>query len=111
MKPYFHWGLRSLAYKINRIGTGTFPKETDQVSVFYEGKLLNGEIFDSSYGEKKPVQLNLNRVIPGWTEGLQLIAEGGEIELYIPYHLAYGEKGQSPKIEPFSSLIFKIPDY
>ena len=97
-----------LAYKINRVGTGIFPKETDQVSVFYEGKLLNGEIFDSSYGEQNPVQLNLNRVISGWTEGLQLIAEGGEIELYIPYHLAYGEKGQSPKIEPFSSLIFKV---
>tara|TARA_B100000963_G_C22625033_1_gene671897 strand:+ start:653 stop:1471 length:819 start_codon:yes stop_codon:yes gene_type:complete len=97
-----------LAYKINRVGTGVFPKETDEVSVFYEGKLINGKIFDTSYGGENPVKLNLSGVIPGWTEGLQLIAEGGEIELYIPYNLAYGEKGQAPRIEPFSSLIFKV---
>jgi FKBP-type peptidyl-prolyl cis-trans isomerase len=97
-----------LAYKIKKLGSGTFPKQTDEVSVHYEGKLLDGTIFDSSAGREEPIQLSLNRVIPGWTEGLQLIAEGGEIELYIPYQLAYGENGQAPKIEPFSSLIFKV---
>ncbi len=97
-----------LAYKIKKSGSDLLPKETDEVSVHYEGKLLDGTIFDSSYGRKAPVQLSLNRVIPGWTEGLQLIGEGGEIELYIPYQLAYGENGQAPKIEPFSSLIFKV---
>jgi FKBP-type peptidyl-prolyl cis-trans isomerase FklB len=97
-----------LGYKIINKGTGISPKETDEVSVFYEGKLLDGTIFDSSAGREDPIQLSLNRVIPGWTEGLQLIAEGGEIELYIPYQLAYGEGGQAPKIEPFSSLIFNV---
>jgi FKBP-type peptidyl-prolyl cis-trans isomerase len=97
-----------LAYKINKLGSGSFPKQTDEVSVHYEGKLLDGTIFDSSAGREDPIQLSLNRVIPGWTEGLQLIAEGGEIELYIPYQLGYGENGQAPKIEPFSSLIFKV---
>ena len=97
-----------LAYKINRVGYGAFPKESDNVSVFYEGKLIDGTIFDSSYGNQKPVQLNLSGVIEGWTEGLQLISEGGEIELYIPEYLAYGIQGKAPKIEPYSSLIFKI---
>lgn len=97
-----------LAYKINKVGTGAFPKEMDEVSVFYEGKLLNGTIFDGNYEDKSPLKLNLSSVIPGWTEGLQLISEGGEIELYIPYYLAYGEKGSPPRIEPFSSLVFKV---
>ena len=97
-----------LAYKIKKLGSGNFPKETDEVSVHYEGKLLDGTIFDSSEGRGAPIKLSLNRVIPGWTEGLQLIAEGGKIELYIPYQLAYGENGQAPKIEPFSSLIFNV---
>lgn len=97
-----------LAYKINRVGTGAFPKETDEVSVFYEGKLLNGTMFDGNYESKSPLKLNLSGVISGWTEGLQLISEGGEIELYIPYYLAYGEKGSPPRIEPFSSLVFKV---
>ena len=97
-----------LQYKIIKEGTGNFPKPTDKVKVHYEGKLLNGEIFDSSIQRGKPIDFGLNQVIPGWTEGMQYIKEGGEIELYIPYNLAYGERGAGASIPPFAALIFKV---
>lgn len=97
-----------LGYKIKRTGNGVFPKATDEVTAHYEGKLIDGTIFDSSYPRGNPATFPLTRVIKGWTEGLQFIDEGGEIELYIPYNLAYGENGSGAKIPPYSTLIFKV---
>jgi FKBP-type peptidyl-prolyl cis-trans isomerase len=97
-----------LQYKILKKGTGNFPKPTDKVKVHYEGKLLNGKIFDSSFERGQPIDFGLNQVIPGWTEGMQYINEGGEIELYIPYNLAYGERGAGANIPPFAALIFRV---
>jgi len=97
-----------LQYKITKVGSGAYPKATDQVQVHYEGKLLNGQIFDSSFERGQPAAFGLNQVIPGWTEGLQHINEGGEIELYIPYFLAYGEQGAGGAIPPYATLVFKV---
>ena len=97
-----------LAYKITRTGNGKKPVETDAVNAHYEGKLLNGNIFDSSYKRGQPTEFPLNRVIKGWTEGLQYVEEGGEIILYIPYNLGYGYRGSGQKIPPYSTLIFKV---
>lgn len=102
-----------LQYKVITEGTGKSPKATDSVVVHYEGKLLDGKVFDSSYERGEPVEFPLNAVIAGWTEGLQLMKEGGTYELYIPADLAYGEMGtppmgDNPGIEPNSTLTFKI---
>jgi FKBP-type peptidyl-prolyl cis-trans isomerase FklB len=97
-----------LQYKILTKGTGNFPKPTDKVKVHYEGKLLNGQVFDSSFERGQPIDFGLNQVIPGWTEGMQYINEGGEIELYIPYNLAYGERGAGGSIPPYATLIFRV---
>lgn len=96
-----------LQYKVVTEGTGKSPKATDSVVVHYEGKLIDGKVFDSSYERGEPIEFPLNQVIAGWTEGLQLMKEGGTYELYIPSDLAYGEQG-NPGIEPNSTLIFKI---
>ena len=97
-----------LAYKITREGAGVKPGPTDKVTAHYEGRLIDGSIFDSSYPRGNPIEFPLNRVIKGWTEGLQLLGEGGAIELYIPYDLGYGENGSGNKIPPYSTLIFKV---
>jgi len=97
-----------LQYKVTKEGKGSFPKDIDTVTVHYEGKLINGEIFDSSFQRGQTATFGLNQVIKGWTEGLQYINEGGEIELYIPYNLAYGERGAGGSIPPFATLIFKV---
>jgi FKBP-type peptidyl-prolyl cis-trans isomerase FkpA len=97
-----------LAYKILKEGKGKSPKATDTVEVHYEGKLINGEVFDSSLKRGKSISFPLNRVIKGWTEGLQLMKEGGKIKLVIPYNLAYGERGAPPKIPGGATLIFEI---
>lgn len=96
-----------LQYKVIKEGSGQSPKATDTVTVNYEGKLLDGTIFDSSYERGEPISFPLDQVIAGWTEGLQLMKPGGQYELYIPSDLAYGETG-NPMIEPNSVLIFKI---
>lgn len=96
-----------LKYKVLRKGDGRSPKATDIVKVNYEGKLLNGTIFDSSYQRGEPIEFPLNRVIPGWTEGLQLMQEGAEYEFLIPSNLAYGPQGAGP-IPPNSDLIFTV---
>ena len=82
-----------LQYKILRIGTGRQPKATDTVSVNYRGTLTNNKEFDSSYGRGTPSSFSLSSVIKGWTEGLQLIKEGGKIKLFVPPDLAYGDRG------------------
>jgi len=97
-----------LQYKIVKAGSAKKPKATDKVEVHYEGTLLNGTIFDSSYKRGKTIEFGLNQVIKGWTEGVQLIGEGGEIMLYIPSELAYGSNGSGRDIGPNATLIFKV---
>ena len=96
-----------LQYKVVTAGTGKSPKATDVVEVNYEGKLIDGTVFDSSYERGEPIEFPLNQVIAGWTEGLQLMKEGGKYEFYIPSDIAYGEVGNSG-IEPNSTLIFTV---
>ena len=98
-----------LQYKIAVAGEGKSPKATDTVLVHYKGTLLDGTEFDSSYKRKEPITFPLNRVIPGWTEGLQLLKEGGKATLYIPSKLAYGERGTpGGPIGPNETLIFEV---
>ncbi len=96
-----------LQYKVVVEGTGKQPKETETVRVHYKGTLLDGTEFDSSYQRGEPAEFALNRVIQGWTEGLQLMKEGAKWVLYIPADLAYGPRG-SGVIEPHSTLIFEV---
>lgn len=96
-----------LQYKIVREGTGASPDENDMVSVHYRGTFVNGDQFDSSYDRGQPAEFPVNRVIPGWTEGLQMMKEGAKWELYIPYNLAYGEQGREG-IPPYATLIFEV---
>ena len=88
-------------------GTGVKPAATDTVTTHYEGKLLNGEIFDSSLARGEPASFPLNQVIPGWTEALQLMPVGSKYRLFIPPDLAYGSRG-TPGIPPQSTLIFEV---
>ena len=95
-----------LAYKIIKKGGNKSPKPSDIVKVKYLGKLAGGEVFDKS--QDKAVELPLNRVVKGWTEGLQLIGKGGKIELVIPSELGYGDSGVPPKIPGGSTLFFEV---
>jgi FKBP-type peptidyl-prolyl cis-trans isomerases 1 len=98
-----------LQYKIVRNGNGVFPtSREDKVEVNYEGKTLDGEIFDSSYERGESVTFGLNQVIKGWGEGLQHIDEGGEILLWIPAELAYGDRGAGEKILPGAAIHFRV---
>ncbi len=97
-----------LQYRVLTPGTGARPHASDSVKVHYEGRLIDGTIFDSSYVRKEPLTFPLSGVIAGWTEGLQLMGQGAIYELFIPYNLAYGKKGSPPRIPPFSALIFKV---
>lgn len=97
-----------LQYEVLREGNGKKPKATDQVKCHYEGTLINGQVFDSSYKRNEPAVFPLNQVIPGWTEGLQLMQEGAKYRFYIPYILAYGESGAGGSIPPFATLIFDV---
>lgn len=98
-----------LRYKVEKEGTGASPKATDTVLVHYTGKLLDGTVFDSSVERGEPISFPLNRVIAGWTEGLQLMKEGGKTVFYIPSDLAYGEQGTpGGPIPPNAPLIFEV---
>jgi FKBP-type peptidyl-prolyl cis-trans isomerase len=97
-----------LQYKITKEGDGKSPKATDTVLVHYKGTLLDGKEFDSSYKRNEPIEFPLNGVIPGWTEGLQLLKEGGKATLYIPSKLAYGSRGAGGVIGPDETLIFEV---
>ncbi|MFZ2553363.1 FKBP-type peptidyl-prolyl cis-trans isomerase [Psychrobacter sp. BF1] len=96
-----------LQYKVLTPGTGKSPKATDVVEVNYEGKLIDGTVFDSSYERGEPVEFPLNQVIAGWTEGVQLMKEGAKYEFYIPSDIAYGEAGNQG-IDPNSTLVFVV---
>ena len=97
-----------LQYEIMRAGNGTSPKSTDRVTVHYRGTLIDGTEFDSSYQRGRPATFRLNQVIKGWTEGLQLMKEGGKRRLFIPSHLAYGKRGAGKLIGPGETLIFEV---
>jgi FKBP-type peptidyl-prolyl cis-trans isomerase len=96
-----------LRYEIVQPGTGVYPTPTDTVKVHYTGKLINGTVFDSSIQRNEPAEFQLKGVIPGWTEGLQKINQGGKIRLYVPPQLAYGDNPQQG-IPPGSTLIFDV---
>ena len=96
-----------LQYKIEVEGAGISPEATDTVEVNYEGRLIDGTVFDSSYERGESVKFPLNGVIPGWTEGLTYVKEGGRIQLFIPSDLAYGQHGTGP-IPGNSTLIFDV---
>jgi FKBP-type peptidyl-prolyl cis-trans isomerase FkpA len=97
-----------LQYKVLREGSGKSPKATDVVVVNYRGTLTNGKEFDSSYKAGQPIEFPLDRVIPGWTEGVQLMKEGAEYEFFIPSNLAYGPRGAGGLIGPDETLIFEV---
>lgn len=97
-----------LQYIVEEEGTGAQPSATDEVTVHYTGKLLDGTVFDSSINRGEPATFPLNRVIPGWTEGVQLMKEGGKYIFFIPSDLAYGPQGIPNAIPPHSTLIFEV---
>lgn len=97
-----------LQYLVLKEGTGPKPTLTDKVKVHYEGTLINGKIFDSSIQRGEPIELNVNGVIPGWTEALQLMPVGSKWRLFIPSELAYGDNGAGPDIKPGSTLLFDV---
>lgn len=97
-----------LQYEVLTEGTGRSPKATDVVRCHYEGRLIDGTVFDSSIQRKQPADFGLNQVIAGWTEGVQLMKEGAKYRFYIPYNLAYGEHGAGNSIPPYAALIFDV---
>lgn len=97
-----------LQYEVITEGTGRKPQATDSVECHYEGTLITGEVFDSSYQRGETATFPLNGVIAGWTEGLQLMAEGAKYRFFIPYNLAYGERGAGAMIPPFAALVFVV---
>ncbi|PST84205.1 peptidylprolyl isomerase [Pedobacter yulinensis] len=97
-----------LQYQVLKEGTGAHPAAEDTVTVHYKGTLLNGKQFDSSYDRNEPLALPLNGVIRGWTEGVQLMSPGAKYKFWIPYDLAYGERGAGADIPPYSTLVFEI---
>ena len=97
-----------LQYQVLREGNGNKPSATDQVECHYEGTLINGQVFDSSYKRGQTATFGLNQVIKGWTEGLQLMQEGAKYRFFIPYHLAYGAQGAGQNIPPYTTLIFDV---
>lgn len=97
-----------LQYIVEKEGEGAQPSAEDEVTVHYTGKLLNGTVFDSSVNRGEPATFPLNRVIPGWTEGVQLMKEGAKYRFFIPSDLAYGPQGVPNAIPPHSTLIFDV---
>lgn len=107
-KPTVKSTASGLQYEVVTEGTGKQPKKEDTVTVNYRGTLVNGTEFDSSYKRGEPAKFPVDRVIPGWTEALQLMKEGSKYKLFIPSDLAYGDRGAPPKIAPNSVLVFEV---
>lgn len=97
-----------LQYQIIKQGTGPKPGPTDKVTTHYHGTLIDGTVFDSSVDRGEPATFGVNQVIKGWTEALQLMPEGSKWRLFVPYNLAYGERGAGGKIGPYATLIFEV---
>ena len=97
-----------LQYEVLKKGNGPIPTATDNVETHYHGTLLDGTVFDSSVERGNPISFGVSGVIAGWTEALQLMNVGSKWRLYIPYNLAYGERGAGPSIGPYSTLIFEV---
>jgi len=97
-----------LQYRVIEPGEGAQPSATDRVTVHYRGTLINGTEFDSSYARNQPATFALNQVIPGWTEGVQLMREGATYQFFIPADLAYGAEGRPGPIGPNATLIFDV---
>lgn len=97
-----------LQYEVVKQGTGRHPKASDTVRCHYEGTLIDGTVFDSSYRRGMPAEFGLRQVIAGWTEGVQLMTEGAIYKFYIPYQLAYGEHGAGADIPPYAALVFTV---
>jgi FKBP-type peptidyl-prolyl cis-trans isomerase FklB len=97
-----------LQYKVLSEGTGKTPKKSDTVTVHYRGTFMNGTEFDSSISRGQPASFQVDGVIPGWTEALQLMKEGAKWQIFVPAELAYGERGMPPRIPPQSTLIFEV---
>ena len=104
----FQMTASGLRYRVLRKSDGRKPVASNTVSVNYRGWLDNGTQFDSSYESRSPIQFKLNGVIPGWTEGMQLIGEGGMIELWIPARLGYGTQGSGNSVPPNATLHFIV---
>ena len=97
-----------LQYKVLKSGNGATPKASDSVECHYEGRLISGTVFDSSYQRGETATFGVTQVIAGWVEALQLMKEGDKWQLYIPYNLAYGERGAGAQIPPYATLIFDV---
>ncbi|MDR0569526.1 MAG: FKBP-type peptidyl-prolyl cis-trans isomerase [Spirochaetaceae bacterium] len=107
-KPEVRITASGLQYEVITEGTGAKPGAADTVEVHYEGKLIDGTVFDSSYNRGEPLKFSLQGVIPGWTEGLQLMGVGSKYRLFIPSDLGYGAQGSNNSIPPYSALIFEV---
>lgn len=97
-----------LQYEVLKEGDGPKPKSNQKVTVHYHGTLIDGTVFDSSVERGRPASFGVTQVIQGWVEGLQLMSKGSKYKFYIPYNLAYGERGAPPKIQPYAALIFEV---
>ena len=97
-----------LQYMVLTEGSGKHPVATDRLKCHYEGRLIDGTVFDSSYRRGEPATFPLNGVIAGWTEGLQLMGEGAKFRFFIPYNLAYGARGAGESIPPYAALVFDV---
>lgn len=97
-----------LQYEVMKEGTGAMPKATDKVTTHYHGTLLDGKVFDSSVNRGQPIDFPCNGVIQGWQEALQLMKVGSKWKLFVPYQLAYGERGAGGDIGPYETLIFEV---
>ncbi len=108
LRPEVNTTPSGLQYEVVKEGSGRQPKASDTVRCHYEGTLIDGTVFDSSYRRGMPAEFGLRQVISGWTEGVQLMKEGSIFKFYIPYNLAYGERGAGADIPPYAALIFTV---